>query len=50
MQLLGEKGTYKFYYDGKRDLPYSVYIGNARHKKFKTREDMAKYYKENLTL
>lgn len=50
MQLLGEKGQYKFYYDGKRDLPYSVYIGNTMHKEFKTRDDMAKYYRERLTL
>jgi hypothetical protein len=50
MQLLGEKGTYKFYYDGKAELPYSIYIGDVVHKEFKTRKDMADYYREHCIL
>lgn len=50
MKLLGEKNRYKFYYNGKDDLPYSVYIDNKKHKSFKFREEMAKHYREHLTL
>ena len=50
MQLIGEKNTYKFYYDGKAELPYSIYIKDIRHMSFKTRDEMAKYYKEHCIL
>ena len=50
MKLIGEKDRYKFYYDGKADLPYSIYIDDTKHKSFKTRDDMAKYYREYCVL
>lgn len=50
MKLIGTKDRYKFYYNVKDDLPYSVYIDDKKHKAFQRREDMAKYYRERLSL
>ena len=50
MQLIGQKDRYKFYYDGKKELPYSIYIDEREHKSFKTRDDMARYYREYCVL
>jgi hypothetical protein len=50
MKQIGSITCYTFYFDGKRDYPYIINMYGKFYKEFKTRKDMAKFYKEYCIL
>jgi hypothetical protein len=50
MKQIGSITCYTFYFDGKKEKPYIMFMYGKFYKDFKTRNDMAKYYKEHCIL